>query len=213
MPHVAILGSGQVAQVLGKGFAARGYKVTFGTRDPKAKKKELQSAVPTAGVATMDAAAKAGDLVVMAIHGTNVADAVAAAGPANLAGKLILDTSNPLDFGPAGAHKPASIPDSCLQVIQRAAPKARVVKAWNCVPGPVMVDPKFPGGPGDQFICGDDSAAKAEATRILQSFGWNALDVGDATIAPYVEGMGLAVINHGARANAWNWGLKLLHKP
>ncbi len=219
--RVGILGSGGVAQNLGAGFLAKGHEVVIGTRDPKATlAKSSPDAMglpplsawlktnPKAKVATMAEAAKAGEVLVLAVHGQNVAEAVKAAGPDNLAGKLVLDTSNPLEFGANGAHKPKNIPDSCMQVAQRAAPKAKFVKAWNCTPGHLMVNPKTPGG-GDQLICGDDAAAKQQATKILKEFGWGVADVGDASMAPYVEGMGLAVINQAVKTNDWGWIVKL----
>jgi 8-hydroxy-5-deazaflavin:NADPH oxidoreductase len=219
--RVGILGTGGVAQNLGKGFLAKGDEVVIGTRDPAhtlAKDKPDQTGTPPvsawlkdnpkAKLATMGEAAKQADIVVLAVHGANVAEAVRQAGPENLAGKLVLDTTNPLEFGANGAHKPKAIPDSCLQVAQRAAPKAHFVKAFNCTPGPSMVDPKQPGG-GDQLICGDDAKAKEQAAKILKEFGWGVADVGGSDMAPYVEGMGLAVINQAVKTNDWGWVVKL----
>ncbi|HLF16909.1 MAG TPA: NAD(P)-binding domain-containing protein [Candidatus Thermoplasmatota archaeon] len=219
--RIGILGSGGVAQNLGSGFLAKGHDVVVGTRDPKATLAKSKpdamgtpplsawaKANPKARVGTFAEAARHGEVVVFCVHGANVAEAVNAAGPDNLAGKLVLDTTNPLEFGPNGAHKPKSIPDSCLQVAQRAAPKANFVKAWNCTPGHSMVDPKHPGG-GDQLICGDDPQAKAKAAGILKEFGWGVADVGDASMAPYVEGTALAVINYAAKTNDWGWIVKL----
>lgn len=219
--RVGILGTGGVAQNLGAGFLAKGHEVVIGTRDPKATlAKSAPDAMgtpplsawlkanPKAKVVTMAEAAKHAEVVVFAVHGDKAADAVKAAGPDNLAGKLVLDTTNPLEFGPNGAHKPKAIPDSCLQVAQRAAPKAKFVKAFNCTPGHLMVHPKVPGG-GDQLICGDDAAAKAQATKILKDFGWGVADVGGADMAPYIEGMGLAVINQAVKTNDWGWVVKL----
>lgn len=219
--RVGIIGSGDVGRILAAGFAAKGHEVVIGARDPKASLAESKpgrmgqpplsqwaTANPKVRVSSFADAARHGEALVMAIHGEHIAEAVRIAGPDNLAGKLVLDTSNPLAFGPKGAHKPANIPDSCLQVAQRAAPKAHLVKAWNCTPGHSMVDPKQPGG-GDQFICGDDANAKEQATRILKEFGWGVCDVGDSSMGPYVEGMGLAVINWAAKANDWTWVVKL----
>ncbi len=205
---VGIIGSGDVGKVLGNGFTAKGHDVLIGMRDPKAKGNEVQAKVPKGKVGTFADAARHGEVLVLCVHGDNVQEAVRLAGPENLAGKLVLDTTNPLEFGPNGAHKPKSVPDSCLQVAQRAAPKARLVKAWNCTPGISMVDPKQPGG-GDQLICGDDPKAKEVAARILKQFGWGVADVGDASMAPYVEGMALAVINQAAKSNDWGWVVKL----
>ena len=201
--RIGILGSGQVGKVLAEGFAAKGHDVMVGTRDPAAKRGGFK-----ARVGTMAEAARHGEVLVFAVHGANVEEAVKEAGAQNMAGKLVLDTTNPLEFGPGGAHKPARIKDSCLQVAQRAAPAARFVKAWNCTPGAWMVHPPQPGG-GDQLICGDDAQAKAQAARILQEFGWRVADVGDATMAPYVEGTALAVINWAAKSGDWNWVVHL----
>lgn len=201
--RIGIIGSGQVGLTLAAGFKAKGHDVVVGSRDTA---KKVQ---PPAGVrhGTFAEAAKHGEVLVLCVHGANVAEAVKAAGPENMAAKLVLDTTNPLEFGPNGAHVPKSIPDSCLQVAQRAAPKAHLVKAWNSTPGHNMVDPRL--GRGDQFICGNDAASKKMATGILESFGWNVADVGDATMAPYVEGMALAVINWAAKTNDWGWIVKL----
>ena len=201
--RVGILGSGQVGVTLAKGFAAKGHDVVVGSRD---KGKALQLPAGTKH-GTFAEAAKHGEVLVLCVHGANVAEAVKAAGPDNMAAKLVIDTTNPLDFGPNGAHLPKSIPDSCLQVAQRTAPKAYFVKAWNATPGHLMVDPKM--GPGDQLICGNDAAAKKMATDLLKSFGWNVADVGDATMAPYIEGVGRAVITWAAKTNDWGWILKL----
>ena len=201
--RVGVIGSGQVGLTLAAGFKAKGHDVLVGSRD-RSKKLQLPPGMRQGSFAE---AARHGEVLVLCVHGANVAEAVQAAGADDLAGKLVLDTTNPLDFGPHGAHLPKSIPDSCLQVAQRTAPKANFVKAWNCTPGHLMVDPKV--GRGDQLICGNDAAAKEQATKILDSFGWNVADVGDATMAPYIEGTALAVINWAAKTDDWGWILKL----
>lgn len=201
--RVGIIGSGQVGLTLAAGFKAKGHDIVVGSRDTS-KKVQLPAGVRHG---TFAEAAKHGEVLVMCVHGAHIADAVAATGPGSMAGKLVLETSNALEFGPNGAHKPSNIPDSCFQVAQRAAPTAKFVKAWNCTPGHNMVDPKL--GRGDQLICGNDAGAKKKATEILESFGWNVADVGDATMAPYIEGMGLAVINWAAKTNDWGWIVKL----
>lgn len=201
--RVGILGSGQVGLTLAAGFKAKGHDVVVGSRDA-GKAVKLPAGVRHG---TFAEAARHGEVLVLCVHGANVAEAVRMAGPDDLAGKLVLDTTNPLEFGPKGAHLPKSIPDSCLQVAQRAAPKAKLVKAWNCTPGPHMVDPK--GAPGDQLICGDDAGAKRQAAELLGAFGWRVADVGDSSMAPYVEGTALAVINWAAKANDWGWILRL----
>lgn len=212
---VGIIGSGDVGRILASGFASRGHDVVIGSRDPKKaasdpKLSAWTKANPKVKASSFAEAAKHGEVLVFCVHGANVAEAVQQAGPANMAGKLVIDTTNPLEWRPSGgAHVPRSIPDSCLQVAQRAAPKAHFVKAWNCTPGHLMVNPRQ--GPGDQLICGDDAKAKEQAAAILKDFGWAVRDVGDSSMAPYVEGTALAVINWAAKANDWGWILRLQH--
>jgi predicted dinucleotide-binding enzyme len=217
---VGVIGSGDVGRVLAAGFASKGHDVLIGARDPRktlANDKPGQygqpsfpawsKANPKVKVGSFAEAARHGEVLVFAVHGENVAEAVKAAGPDSMAGKLVLDTTNPLDWTPKGLHKHKAIPDSCLQVAQRAAPKARFVKAWNCTPGGQMVNPK--AGPGDQLICGDDAQAKEQATKILKEFGWNVADCGGADKAPYVEAVAIAVCNYAGAKNDWGWIVKL----
>jgi 8-hydroxy-5-deazaflavin:NADPH oxidoreductase len=219
--RIGIIGTGGVAQTLGAGFLAKGHDVVLGTRDPHATLARTEpsatrapplsgwlKANPKARLLTMAEAAKHGEVIVLAVHGDGVAEAVKLAGPENLAGKLVLDTTNPLDFRATGLYKHPSVPDSCLQVAQRLAPKAKLVKAWNCTPGHLMVHPN--NGPGDQLICGDDKAAKQQATQILKDFGWGVADVGSADKAPFVEGAALAVCNYAINnGQDWGWIVKL----
>lgn len=206
--------------MLAAGFSSKGHDVVIGTRDPKASlAKTAPDAMgspplstfakgnPKVKIATFSEAARHGEVLVFAVKGANVEAAVKTAGPDNLAGKLVFDTSNPLDFTPSGLHKHKAIPDSCLQVLQRAAPKAKFVKAWNCTPGHLMVNPKT--GPGDQLICGDDAKAKEQAAKILKDFGWRVADAGGSNVAPYIEAMAIAVCNYAAKTNDWNWIVSL----
>ncbi|HEY8296235.1 MAG TPA: NADP oxidoreductase, partial [Micrococcaceae bacterium] len=100
--------------------------------------------------------------------------ALEAAGPANLADKVLLDVSNPLDFS-AGFPPTLSVlnTDSIAESIQRAFPSARVVKALNTLAAPLMVDPlSLAGGDHDVFMAGDDGGAKAIVRGLLEDFGW-----------------------------------------
>ena len=111
-----------------------------------------------------------------------------AAGAENLAGKVLVDVTNALDF--SQGRPPlvgVSIDDSLGEQIQRAFPEARVVKALNTVNANVMVDPGLVPGEHDIFVSGNDEEAKAQVAELLQSFGWPAdriLDLGDITRRP-----------------------------
>ena len=218
--RVGVIGSGQVGQTLAAGFASKGHLVVLGARDPAANLAETRPSKPGAHplaawakanpkvkVGTFAQAAQHGEVLVLCVNGPHVADAVKLAGPENLAGKLVLETSNPLERKPTGLYKHPAVPDSGLQMGQRAAPKAKFVKAFNCTPGHRMVDPKQ--GPGDQLICGDDKAAKEQAARILKEFGWRTVDIGGSDKAPFIEATFLALGNYAMATGDWDWILAL----
>jgi 8-hydroxy-5-deazaflavin:NADPH oxidoreductase len=118
-------------------------------------------------------------------------DALRAAGDRNLEGKILIDAGNPLDFS-KGMPPVLSVcnDDSLGEQIQRAFPRARVVKALNTVTAGLMVDPAaVAGGEHDLFICGDDADAKAQVTGWLREwFGWrHVIDVGPISAARGTE--------------------------
>jgi predicted dinucleotide-binding enzyme len=117
--------------------------------------------------------------------------ALVAAGEAGLAGKVLIDVANPLDFsrGMPPTLDPVNT-DSLGEQIQRAFPAARVVKALNTMNCQVMVDPGRVPGEHNVFVCGNDDAAKAAATGLIASFGWPAgsvIDLGDISAARGTE--------------------------
>ncbi len=189
--RVGILGSGDVGQALGRGFAAHGYEVMLGTRSPD-KLGEWVEAVDDAGsVGSFAEATAFGDIVVLALNGEGAENALAMAGPEPFAGKLVLDATNPLDFS-AGMppHLFTGAQDSLGERIQAKLSDAHVVKCFNTVTNAQMIDPVFEAEPPKMFICGNDEAAKAETDALLKELGWpGAFDVGDITAARYLEAL------------------------
>jgi predicted dinucleotide-binding enzyme len=187
-------------QVLSGKIAELGHDVMMGTRDPQALLtrtdrgnadsqpfSEWMAEHPGMRVGTFAQAAAHGEVVFNATAGHAALEALEAAEPQNPAGKILIDVSNPLD---ASAGFPPTLlvcnMDSLGEQIQRAHPQARVVKTLNTVNAYVMVDPKRVGdGDHHVFVSGDDQAAKAEVTRILQEwFGWeHVVDLGDISTA------------------------------
>jgi predicted dinucleotide-binding enzyme len=212
---VAILGSGGVGQDLGLGFAGLGHEVKMGSRKPaKAEIKAwLDKAGPKASAGTFAEAAAFGDMAVLAVQWTGAENAVRLAGPDNLAGKVVIDTSNPLLFRPKALPGLAlGGPDSAGEQVQRWLPKARVVKAFNTVNHAHMVKPSFPGGPPDMFICGDDASAKKLVAGICRDFGWGVIDMGGIEAARLLEPLALIYIQNAIRTENWNCAFKLLKK-
>jgi 8-hydroxy-5-deazaflavin:NADPH oxidoreductase len=205
--RVGVIGSGAVGRALAAGFASRGHEVTIGTRQPE-DNDELQAwAAQQDGVAIghFAAAAEAAEIVVLATRGTAVEQAIATAGPQHFAGKVVIDTTNPLDpTGDRAALAVSGPADSGGETVQRTIPDARVVKCFNTVNNGIMVDPGFAGGRQPMFIAGDDATAKATVTEALDDFGWDAFDVGGIEQSRQLESLCLLWVAVGRTRGAWD---------
>ncbi len=140
-------------------------------------------------------------------------NAIRLAKPESFSGKLVLDATNPLDFS-RGVPPTLAVGgnDSGGEQVQRWLPDAKVVKAFNIVTNLHMVDPDFPGGPPDMFICGEDADAKAAATKLIASLGWPVTDLGGIVNARYLEPMAMVFIVYAFGTGNWNVAFKLLRK-
>jgi predicted dinucleotide-binding enzyme len=213
--RVGILGSGGVGQDLGLAFLALGHEVKMGSRHPaKADIKAwLAKAGKKASAASFAEAAEFGDMAVLAVQWTGAKNAVRLAGPGNLAGKVVIDTCNPLLVRPKALPGLAvSGGDSAGEQVQRWLPKARVVKAFNTVNHAHMFKPAFPGGPPDMFICGHDEDAKKLVAGFCREFGWGVIDMGGLEAARLLEPLALIYVQNAIRTGNWNCAFKLLVK-
>lgn len=190
---IGILGTGMVAEALGGKIASRGHSVMLGSRSHE--KAAASAAKAGAGILAgsfADAAAH-GELLINCTSGAGSLDALHAAGEKNLAGKVLIDISNPLDF--SKGMPPTlfvSNDDSLGERIQRAFPAVHVVKTLNTLSAPVMIDPaRVSGGDHDIFLSGNDAGAKETTRRLLgEWFGWRSehvIDLGDITTARGTE--------------------------
>jgi 8-hydroxy-5-deazaflavin:NADPH oxidoreductase len=212
---IGILGTGSVGQALAGGFASLGHEVKVGTREPASDKAKALAATlgPRAGVTTFADAATFAELAVLATSWSGTESAIKLAGPGHLYGKVVIDATNPLIVAPGAAPVLAlGHTDSGGEQVQRWLPAARVVKAFNMVGAAHMVHPSFPGGPPDLFICGNDPAAKATVTKLLEAFGWPAFDIGGIEGARLLEPLCILWVIYGVRTNAWNHAFKMLRK-
>ena len=188
-----VLGTGTVGQAIGGKLVSLGHEVSMGSRQAGNEKAVAWAAEAGdgAGEGTFADAAGFGEVLVNATAGTASLEALEAAGAENLAGKVLIDVSNPLDFS-QGMPPVLSVcnDDSVAERIQRAFPDARVVKALNTINADVMVAPGDLGGSTTVFVCGNDEGAKAQVVELLRTFGWgegNVLDLGDVTAARGTE--------------------------
>jgi 8-hydroxy-5-deazaflavin:NADPH oxidoreductase len=213
--NIGILGSGDVAKALARGFLSRKHRVAMGTRDAAKLADFRRECGDVLTVTSFADAAKTADIVVLATHfdGGAAENALKLAGSANLDGKVLIDVTNPLKFE-EGKLPELSVgyTNSAGETVQRAAPNAKVVKAFNIVGNQHMVDPKFPGGPPTMFIAGDDADAKKTVTGILTSFGWETIDAGGIEESRLLEALAMLWIHTGIRDQRWDQAFKLLRK-
>jgi len=208
---IGVIGSGVVGQTLAKGFIKHGYDVTIGSNDPK-KRDDLKSKT-NANVGSFEETAKSAALVVLAVKGGAAEAAITSAGFANLAGKTIIDTTNPIADAPPvnGVLKYfTSLDDSLMERLQKLVPEAHFVKAFSCVGNALMVNPDFKGVRPTMFICGNDDRAKREVSAIVDQFGFEAADMGAVEAARAIEPLCMLWCIPGFQSNSWTHAFKLL---
>jgi predicted dinucleotide-binding enzyme len=185
---IAIFGTGVVGNAIGTKLAQLGHDVKMGSRTAdNAKAAEwVEANGAKASQGTYADAAAFSDLAFNCTAGVGSLAAIEAAGKQNLAGKILVDISNPLDFS-KGMPPTLTVcnTDSIAEQIQRACPDTKVVKTLNTTNCNIMVDASLIKGDHDMFVSGNDAGAKGKVTEILKgSFGWkNVVDLGDLTAA------------------------------
>lgn len=190
---IAILGTGMVGATIGAKLIELGHEVCMGSRSADNEKAAAFVAKngPKASQGHFAEAAAFGEVVFNCTKGEHALEALRLAGAENLAGKTLIDISNPLDFSQG---MPPSLfvcnTDSLGEQIQRAFPDAHVVKTLNIVNCEVMVNAARSGGEPTMFVSGNDAGAKAQTVDFLRAFGWtDIIDLGDITTARGTEQM------------------------
>jgi len=203
--RIGILGTGIVGRAVAAKLVELDHEVLVGTRDPAATLARDEphpvygippfriwhEQQPDVKLGSFADAAAHGELVVNATAGGASLDALRLAGEANLAGKVLVDIANALDYS---RGMPPSLlvanTDSLGERIQRAFPAVKVVKALNTTNALLMVGPRqLADGGHTVFVCGDDAEAKTLVTGLLtEGFGWrDVVDLGDITAARGTE--------------------------
>lgn len=191
---IAIIGTGDVAAALGPEFSAQGHTIIYGSRSPD--RDNVQELVHKTGsdsaATTPKSAAQQAQIVVLAVPGMLVEEITLGLG--DLAGKIIIDPTNPLQQTESGlAHGVAT---SNAEIIQNAAPDAYVVKAFNTLSWRTMIEPDSSGGPVSIPLTGDSDAAKAAVAALVAGMGLQPIDVGPVENSRWVEGMLILWINN-----------------
>jgi len=211
MQKIGVIGSAAVGQTLAEGFKKHGYDVRIASRTPA----KLADFTNKSGIAATDFAAAAAwaDVVVLAVSGKAAEEALRVAGEANLRGKIVIDTTNPIADAPPldGVLQYFTGPNaSLMEQLQQRCPEARFVKAFNSVGNARMVNPAFSGGKPTMFVCGNDADAKAFVVTVLDKFGWESADMGTAVAARAIEPLAQLWCIPGFRENRWAHAFKVL---
>lgn len=211
---IAVIGTGMVGKALSAGLFKHGYPVVVGSRTREKAEVVRAQVADKLGAATFAEAARSAELIVLAVKGTAAEEVLNACGPENLAGKVVIDATNPIADSPPvnGVLQYFTGPnDSLMERLQRALPQARLVKAWSCVGSAFMVDPSFPQGRPTMFIAGNDADAKRTVTALLDEVGWDTEDMGGAEAARAIEPLAQLWCIPGLREGRWSHAFKLLH--
>jgi predicted dinucleotide-binding enzyme len=206
-----VLGSGEVGQALAKGLAANGYEARIGSRAPA----KLAKFSKTSGIhsGTFQEVAAWGDAAVLAVLGTAAMEVIELAGAANLRGKLVIDTTNPISAEPPvdGVLRYFTGPnESLMERLQSTYPDIAFVKAFNSVGSALMVHPMLSGGPPTMFFCGNNAAAKASVARLLEHLGWEGADMGSVVAARALEPLAQLWCLPGFREDDWMHAFRML---
>jgi predicted dinucleotide-binding enzyme len=211
--RIGVIGSGEVGASLASGLRRHGHEVMRGSRDPAKLKEWSEGEGKGVTLGNLAETARFGEIVILAVKGTGAEEAVRQAGLDNLAGKVVLDTTNPIADAPPrdGVIGFFTGPnESLMERLQALAPAARFVKSFSCVGNDLMVDPKLKGGPPTMFICGNDAEAKQTTTKLLQEIGWETMDCGTAVAARAIEPLCILWCIPGFLQNDWVHAFKLL---
>jgi predicted dinucleotide-binding enzyme len=213
---IGILGSGIVGKTLAQGFLAHGYEAVIGTNNPD-KLADWQAKIKfRAKVMSFEEAAKTADIIVLAVKGHAAEDVLKMAGISHLSHKTVIDCTNPIDEKnpPVNGvlHFYTNLNSSLMEQLQKFAPKANFVKAFNSVGSAFMVNPDFSGVAPSMFICGNNDDAKKEVKHILDQFGWEIEDMGKAEAARAIEPLCMLWCIPGMLHNQWSHAFKLLKK-
>jgi len=183
---IAIIGTGNVGAALGTEFAQQGHAIVYGSRSPLGLKAldlvgrtkgDAKTAIPA------EAAADA-DIVVLAVPGMVVEDVMKGLG--DLSGKIIIDATNPLVMDEP-MHFTFGVETSNGEIVQAAAPDAKVVKAFNTISWQSMISPEDASGPLYVPVVGNDDAAKEKVSVLVKKMGLVAVDLGPIEVAHWTE--------------------------
>ena len=192
--NIGIIGSGNVGGTLGARWAEKGHKVIFGSRDPESEKmkESVSKAGRNARAAHIQEAVDASDVILLATPWEATQELLEST--KGLAGKIVIDATNPLLAGLDGLS--IGTTTSAGEQVAQWAKQARVVKAINTVGFNIMANPDFGAGKKvAMFYCGDDKGAKQTVHELITELRFDALDAGPLTQARLLEPLAMLWIS------------------
>jgi 8-hydroxy-5-deazaflavin:NADPH oxidoreductase len=204
--RIAIVGAGNVGKALSAAAVAAGHDVAVSATSRESAEDAAAAAGARAAADNADAVNGA-EVVVLAVPHAAVAAVAEEMGSA-LAGKVVVDTSNPVNDTYSDL---VTVGTSSAEELQRQLPEASVIKAFNTNFASRHGNPTEGGAPLDAFIAGDDAKAKAKVGEFASSLGYRVIDAGELRMARSLEEMAFLNIKLNA-SNEWSWqsGWKLV---
>lgn len=206
--NIGVLGSGDVGKTLANGLKNAGYNVAIGNR------KGLKVEGWDGDIGKYAEVAANSGLLILAVKGSAAVEVVSGL-VKELAGKTVIDTTNPISDNPPDEGVISyftSLNDSLMERLQLAAPEANFVKAFNSVGNAFMVNPDFNGTKPVMFICGNNTDAKNEVSKLLNKIGWDSEDFGGVKSARVIEPLCVLWCLPGFLRNDWSHAFTIL-KP
>lgn len=190
---IAVIGTGNIGSAYARALAETNFEVVIGSRDPSkaaALAQDIGANVEGGGIS---AALKCADIALLALPYPAIADALAGAG--DLAGKVLIDVSNPVsaDF----QNLVVGLTTSAAEEIQAAAPSARVVKAFNTIFAGLIPAQAREGKQLQVFVAGDDAAATLLVRELAHALGFAPVDAGPLRNSRFLEPIGMMNIQFG----------------
>ncbi|SFW77250.1 NADPH-dependent F420 reductase [Chitinophaga sancti] len=224
---LGIFGTGIVGRLLAEKLVADGNEVMIGTRNIQntlAKNEpdiigtppyiQWQEKNTKVKLGTFADVAKFGEIIFISTFGDVAINAIDMAGTEHLAGKIVIDTTNPLDLSngiPPGFS--GTVGNSLGEQIQRHLPQAKVVKAFNTLSMHIVVNPQREEGDPVLLIAGNDQGAKRSVGEIAKGWGWkDIVDLGGISESFFLESFALLWIRYAFKNNSWTHAFKLLRK-